>query len=346
MLRWWQQADQEREQLQVSLEAALEQNEEQSKFNHDLEDRLRTSRRQVSKLTAALAERDAELGRLKQSLREQGGGGSSLPSSSATVEEELRSALEELQITAEELQENNELLSQVNENLEERIAARTDELVRSNMGLQKALAERDFLLREVHHRVRNNMQTILSLLRLQARRMVPDIHPDFGNALRRIRAMAVAQELLYGADDLSRIDFATHLQTMAPLLLQTHGGDAERIRLDITVSPCIVDLDTATPLSLIVSEIMSNAVHHAFPGDKVGTIRISLEHAAVGCRLTIRDDGMGLPGALEDCQHQGLGLRLVQALVGELRADLQIVSDSGGSSVVITLLESNAAESI
>jgi len=137
LLRWWQQADQEREQLQVSLEAALEQNEEQSKFSHDLEDRLRTSRRQVSKLTAGLAERDAELGRLKQSLREQGGGGSSLPSSSATVEEELRSALEELQITAEELQENNELLSQVNENLEERIAARTDELVGSNMGLQK-----------------------------------------------------------------------------------------------------------------------------------------------------------------------------------------------------------------
>src|SRR4051812_4705840 len=150
LLRWWQQADQEREQLQVSLEAALEQNEEQSKFSHDLEDRLRTSRRQVSKLTAGLAERDAELGRLKQSLREQGGGGSSLPSSSATVEEELRSALEELQITAEELQENNELLSQVNENLEERIAARTDELVGSNMGLQKALAERDLLLREVH----------------------------------------------------------------------------------------------------------------------------------------------------------------------------------------------------
>lgn len=248
VLQGLRQADEDREQLRVSLETALEHIQRQDTLCQDLEERLCASRREVTGLTATLAGREAEVGRLKQKLREREvGGGLAVSPLSAAAEEELRSALEELQITAEELQHSNDLLCRVNEELEQRVAARTEDLVHSNTVLRKALIERDLLLREVHHRVRNNMQTILSLLRMQARRMAPQVHRDFGNALGRIHAMAVAQDQLYGVDDLSRIDFAAHLRSVTPLLLQAHGGDPERIRLDIAVCPCIIDLDTAFP---------------------------------------------------------------------------------------------------
>lgn len=341
LLRWWRQADQEREQMRISLEISLEHIQQQDALCRDLEEQLCASCREVAGLTAALAGCEAGVGCLKQRFRQQEGGGEA--SLGTVAKEELRSAIEELQITAEELQESNDLLCRATEELEERVAARTGELARSNADLHRALAERDLLLREVHHRVRNNMQTVLSLLRLQARRRVPEVHPEFGSALDRIHAMAVAQNLLYGVEDLSRIDFAAHLRGVAPLLLRAHGGNVERIRLDLTACPCIVDLDTATPLSLIVSEALSNTVRHAFPNAASGTIRISLEETGTGCPLAIQDDGVGLPAGLEECRRRGLGLTIVQALAGQLGADLRIGCEGRGCSVIVTLRQSKAA---
>ena len=335
LLRRLQMVEQECEQMRVLLENAQEQVQHHARMCDELEHQLHRSRTENLRLASTVGQRDAELASLRPNQRKhRHDAADPHPALGATVEE-LHTALEELQATSDELAQSNLLLFQANEQLERRVAERTAELEHSSQALRRGLEERELLLREVHHRVRNNMQTIVALLRLQARRLAPETRGSFGDVLTRIQSMALAHELLHDAADLSRIDFGRCLEDLAARLFRAHQAQPDRVQFDVFATPRVLDLDTATSLALIVSEAVSNALRHAFPEGRIGRIRIAYEEADAASRLIIRDDGIGLPADLEACTGKGLGFTLMRALARQIGADLRIDTAKGTTVMVL-----------
>ncbi|HWK44269.1 MAG TPA: histidine kinase dimerization/phosphoacceptor domain -containing protein [Stellaceae bacterium] len=192
--------------------------------------------------------------------------------------------------------------------------------------VQAALKEKDILLGEIHHRVKNNLQIIHSLLGLQSNKnddpVVINILMESQN---RIRSMALIHQTLYESKDFARVDFSIFLDTLVPILLSSYGIGMERIALSITSSSVLLPIDAAIPCGLVVNELISNALKHAFPDDMGGEIRIDLSHDATDqVVLSVSDDGIGIPEAFDMTQTDTLGLRLVPLLVAQLGGDLTI----------------------
>ncbi len=192
--------------------------------------------------------------------------------------------------------------------------------------LARSLAEKDVLLQEVHHRVKNNMQVIVSLLRLQAKAF-----PDERLALvlhdtqNRIEFMAQIHEQLYQAGDLGIVDLARHAALIARRLLQTYGFEESRVRLRMEMEPLVLAVGQAIPAGLILNELVSNALKHAFTDGRTGSIRI-LGYRRGGCiSLEVRDDGMGLQAPLDLLQPKSLGLRIVHILTRQLKGSFDSV---------------------
>lgn len=216
----------------------------------------------------------------------------------------------------------------LNAELEERVRARTAELEAANARLRAALHEKEVLLREVHHRVKNNLQVISGLLTLQARRADPALTGHFEESLGRIRAMGRVHEQLHRAEDTSSFDAGDFVRGICEDLGRVYGAAQERVTCRVEVrGDARVPLDIATPLALIVNEVISNAFKHGFPGDRRGEIRVTLERdAAGGTRLEIRDDGVGLPAG---GGRPSMGLRLVEMLARQIGATHRLENDRG-----------------
>lgn len=185
-----------------------------------------------------------------------------------------------------------------------------------------SLEEKEVLLQEVHHRVKNNMQVISSLLDLQldclGEKPPREIFSEIKN---RIRTMSLVHEKLYLSRDLSRVDFQDYLTTLTDNLYKSYNVSLSKVALDLDVGGILLGIDTAIPCGLIVNELITNSLKYAFPGERKGEIRVALRQAGAGERgesqyeLTVRDDGVGIP---EDVQLRGvktLGLYLVTTLV-------------------------------
>jgi len=192
--------------------------------------------------------------------------------------------------------------------------------------LRSSLKEKEALLKEVHHRVKNNMQVITSLLRLEANRID---HPATRSVLKdmqnRIMAMAALHEAVYRSESFARVDLAVYLKQVANQLrrslVATHGQVS--FRLDLL--PVGIDLDQAIPCGLIVNELVSNALKHAFPDGRAGEVRIELKQAGPGeLQLTVSDDGIGLPANFETARTKSLGLQLVSDLARQLGGRLRV----------------------
>jgi len=197
--------------------------------------------------------------------------------------------------------------------------------------LKASIEEKNVLLKEVHHRVKNNMQVILSMLNLQSRDVRdPRVLEMFRDTQSRIRSMALVHEKLYQSRDLSQVDFSSYLQTLIVQLFHSHGEDTERIGFESSVEEISLDINTAIPLGLIVSELLSNALKYAFPENRKGTIRISLrpERDSWFC-LSVADDGIGLPEDLDIREANSLGLQIVNMLVEQLGGVLEINRKDG-----------------
>ena len=185
--------------------------------------------------------------------------------------------------------------------------------------LKASLREKDVLLEEVHHRVKNNLQVISSLLGLQARAISnPETRKKFEESQHRIQSMALLHERLYQSDDLTRIDFAEYLKRLAEQLFSVYGA-RKRIRLVTELEPLYFDLDTAVPCGLIVNELLSNALKYGFPKGRSGMVRLELRYLTPGTvSLTVEDDGAGLPVDFDWRTSSSLGLRLVRTLAEQL----------------------------
>lgn len=210
-------------------------------------------------------------------------------------------------------------LSETNTDLERRVGERTVDLEGLNARLRGALQERDVLLREIHHRVKNNMQVIASLLSIQSNSVAPELRPYFHDNMQRIRAMARIHESLYASDNLSQVDFGTYLASLCADLKRSFvAGD--RVAVEIEGPHLSFPIDTATPLGLLLSEVISNSLKHGYPNDGTGRIHIGIDADDKTITFAIRDDGAGIPPDLDLATDRSMGLRLIRILAQQLGA--------------------------
>ena len=205
--------------------------------------------------------------------------------------------------------------------------------------IKASLAEKEVLLKEIHHRVKNNLQVISSLLKLQSRYIqdtrVTEMLKESQN---RVRSMALVHEQLYQSKDLSKIDFAEYIQNLAHNLFQAYEIDAQGVKLQTNIAPCSLNVDTAVPCGLIINELVTNSLKYAFINRDEGKIQIdfSLDNHKV-CVLVVSDSGIGFPQELDYKNARTLGLRLVVSLVNQLRGKIELLA-TVGTAFKITFL--------
>ncbi|MEG4086492.1 PAS domain S-box protein [Microcoleus sp. POL10_C6] len=202
---------------------------------------------------------------------------------------------------------------------------------RDEDGIKASLAEKEVLLKEIHHRVKNNLQVISSLLKLQSR-YIQDSHVSemLKESQNRVRSMALVHEQLYQSKDLSNIDFAEYIQNLAHNLFQAYELHAEGVKLQTNIAPSSLNIDTAVPCGLIINELVTNALKYAFKGQVKGKINIdfTLDNNRV-CVLTVSDSGIGFPQDLDYRKARTLGLRLVGSLVKQIRGKIELLETPG-----------------
>jgi two-component sensor histidine kinase len=197
--------------------------------------------------------------------------------------------------------------------------------------LQAALHEKEILLREIHHRVKNNLQVVSSLLTLQANRVKdPQAVTAFRESQSRIRSMALIHEKLYQSGDLAHIDFGDYVRHLAGDLLQAYNTKAAMVKVHLDVSEVLLGVDAAVPGGLILNELVSNALKHAFPGQRSGVIRLTLQrNSAQQIVLNVSDDGVGVPVGFEVSKSDTLGMTIVQALAKQVKGKLEVMRNEG-----------------
>ncbi len=204
-----------------------------------------------------------------------------------------------------------------------------DALTTTLAGRLARLREYEVLLRDVHHRVKNNLQVIASLLGLQAEYIQDQRALDaFTESQSRVRAMALVHERVYQSSDLARVDLAAYVRDLAERQFVAMGADPG-ISLKVDVEPVSLPMDTAIPCGLLISELISNSIKHAFPGGRGGTISVTLRRDDDQIVLAVGDDGVGLPEGLDYRQTESLGLQLVTILAQQLGAAIDLDRSSG-----------------
>lgn len=199
--------------------------------------------------------------------------------------------------------------------------------------LRASLAEKEVLLKEIHHRVKNNMQVVSSLVGLQASglgdheqgtvRILDDLRG-------RVKTMALVHEKLYRSGDMSRVEFAEYSRSLLRSIWQANASDAARVELRIDLQPLSLTIETAIPCGLILNELATNTLKHAFRGRDNGAVTVSLYTAYDGqsC-LTVSDNGIGLPADLDWQHSQTLGLQLVNMLTSQIDGTLEVETSKG-----------------
>jgi two-component sensor histidine kinase len=192
--------------------------------------------------------------------------------------------------------------------------------------IRAALKEKEILLGEIHHRVKNNLQVISSLLDLQSSQVSdPVAYEVLKDSQRRVHSMSLIHQILYQTRDVVKVDFKDVLDDLVPTLISSYGVNPERISLSIGAVEVCLSIDRAMPCGLIVNELISNALKHAFPDGRQGEIHINFVHKdANRVALSISDDGVGMPEGVDGLQTDTLGLQLVTMLTDQLGGTLTI----------------------
>jgi len=216
------------------------------------------------------------------------------------------------------------------------------EQLRTQKALASALRAKETLLREVHHRVKNNLQVISSLVNMQAETLVdPAAIRALDDIQKRVHAMALIHERLNGGDDLDRLDFGDYASVLAHDLFYSCHVDSERIRLRIETQPVLLDLNQAIPCGLILNELLSNALKYAFPNGRTGEVLVSVAPAGKDeVKITVSDNGVGLPKNYDPEQSQSLGLQIVHILARQLDGSVFRDPSAAGAFFRITFRRS------
>jgi len=203
--------------------------------------------------------------------------------------------------------------------------------------LSASLVEKEILLREIHHRVKNNLQIIISLLNLQSRQLRDKkVLAAIQESQNRVRAMALVHEKIYQSEYLSEIDITEYIRFLTKYLFQFYDTDPRTIHL-ILEGDCIkVGINTAVPLGLVINEIISNSLKHAFPGGCAGKITIHTEERDDGIRILVADNGTGIPEHVDPGKIESLGLMLIQSLSDQLGTTISL-EKKFGTAYTITI---------
>jgi PAS domain S-box-containing protein len=205
--------------------------------------------------------------------------------------------------------------------------------------LKNSINDKDMLLREIHHRVKNNLQIVSSLLNLQSQYIKDQIALDvFKESQNRVRSMAIIHEKLYKSTDMSKIDFADYISDLTESLFFNYRIDPSKIRLTKKLDNVFFDVDTAIPCGLIVNELITNCLKHAFPDDRRGNISVELSKNDTGYFLCVKDDGIGFADDIDYKNTESLGLQLVNNLVSQIDGTIEFDS-TGGSCFNIKFKE-------
>ncbi|HBH61381.1 MAG TPA: hypothetical protein DDX85_06530 [Nitrospiraceae bacterium] len=193
-----------------------------------------------------------------------------------------------------------------------------------------SLKEKEVLLQEIHHRVKNNMTVISSLIKLQSDKVTDEHYKElFNESTNRIKTMALIHEKLYRSDDLARIVFSDYLKDMIDNILGSYGINARKVHIKKELERITLPLDISIPCGLIVNELLSNALKYAFPNGNIGEILVSLRKNNGNIELTLSDDGVGLPVDLDFRNTGSLGLNIVNALVRQIKGDIELHREQG-----------------
>jgi PAS domain S-box-containing protein len=207
--------------------------------------------------------------------------------------------------------------------------------------LTASLHEKEALLKEIHHRVKNNLQMISSLLRLQSENIQdPALSAIFLESQNRVRSMAIIHECLYQSPDLAHMDFSDYVDKLTDNLLRTYSVQMDKVSIRLDVDKVPLSLDIAIPCGLIITELVSNALKYAYPGARTGSILVKFRVLPTnkGYELTVADEGVGLSHPINFEATESLGLRLVQILTEQLRGKIH-VANGGGTRFTITFKE-------
>lgn len=189
---------------------------------------------------------------------------------------------------------------------------------KSSSQIKNALAEKEVLLKEVHHRVKNNLQIVSSLLQLQSQTLKdPEAIKVLRESQNRIESISLIHKNLYTSANIGQIDVADYISNLAASLLISYQICSDRITLETDIDSVNLNVDQAIACGLVINELISNALKHAFPNQQVGTISIALRNINNSIEMTIQDNGIGLPDNLDWTNTDSLGLSLVYDLVTE-----------------------------
>ena len=206
--------------------------------------------------------------------------------------------------------------------------------------LQNSLSEKEVLLKEIHHRVKNNLQVISSLLYLNSKKIKDkDALEMFKESQNRVKSIALVHERLYQSKDLGKIDFKEYVVKLTNDLFRSFAINASLVKLNININNIYISIDTAVPCGLIINELISNSLKYAFPeiGITQNDCNITIDFNKNGNNeliLQIYDNGKGLPEGLDISKTQSLGLQLVDTLVAQLEGTLDIKNSNGASFTI------------
>ena len=291
-------------------------------------------------LTAARADRDSRV----RALEVGGEGFLSKPPDEVELVAQIRAMVR--------IKAGRRMREREQEHLDRLVTERTRDLERelarsasAEAAVRASLREKEVLLSEVHHRVKNNLQVITSLLRLEASRSPePMAQQVLRDMQRRIMSMALLHETLYKSGDFGHVDLDGYLGPLATQLFRSHAGGTSRVELLLELEPLQAGLDQAIPCGLILNELLSNCLKHAFRETDPGEVLVSLARESDGrVRMTVRDTGPGLPPDFETRRRASLGLQLVDDLARQLGGAFEFGSGPGALLTVAFTLRPSPA---
>ncbi len=211
----------------------------------------------------------------------------------------------------------------------------TERIIAEN-NLKNSVKDKDILMREIHHRVKNNLQIISSLLNLQSQYIKDKYALDiFSDSQNRVRSMAIIHEKLYKSESMSKIDFGDYISDLADSLFYNHNVNKSRIKLNKNMDKIYFNVDTAIPCGLIINELITNCLKHAFPNDINGEVSIDLLKIEDKYVLSVNDSGVGFPENIDYKNTESLGLQLVTNLVNQIDGTIELDNVDGSSFRII-----------
>jgi two-component sensor histidine kinase len=232
-------------------------------------------------------------------------------------------------IDISELKRAEEELLALNRDLEGKVLERTERL-------NNSLKDKELLLREIHHRVKNNLQIIISLLNLQSRYITDEkTLAAIRESQNRVKAMALVHEKLYQSADIARINLDDYVQFLGNSLFQFYGMRGKGIVFTTTIPEISLDINTAIPIGLIINELVSNSLKYAFPNGKRGEISIGIKREDHRVTILFKDTGTGIPADFDWRNAKSLGLRLVVSLVEQLFGTIELDRAEGTAYTIV-----------